>query len=239
VERIVGHLEQLGEVEPAGTTWPAREPGYRDLGLLHGVPGVVAFLAGALSQGVARARARALLVRGVAWLRRQRLEERGATCFPAFRLFSGERAESRTAWCYGDPGVALALHHAARALDDVALAREAALLARTALERPVALTGALDAGLCHGFAGLGQIAARFHRFTGEPVFARLARTWLERALDAGSFAALVRQADGSLGPVDAPGLLVGASGVALALLGAATPLATGWDGFLFGSMADE
>ena len=77
---------------------------------------------------------------------------------------------ARTAWCYGDPGIAAALLLAGRAMDEPAWEREALDLARTVARRPAGNCGVNDAGLCHGAAGLGHLLNRFYQATGDPSF---------------------------------------------------------------------
>src|SRR4029453_15024135 len=71
--RIVDPLEETAERTTEGITWLTRPgllpehqrrecpDGYYNLGLAHGVPGVIAFLGGACSAGVAVSKARRLL----------------------------------------------------------------------------------------------------------------------------------------------------------------------------------
>lgn len=149
-------------------------------GLSHGVPGVIALLS-RIDHPLAGELAR--------WTLAQRL--------PGGNMpsFAGGTA-ARTAWCYGDPGVALAL---ARTTPD-----DARALALLAAARDPEHTGAKDAALCHGAFGLAHVFARWHQATNEPAFAAAARAWLERGLD------MPRPTGTSL--------LEGAPGVALALV---------------------
>ncbi|WP_103528756.1 lanthionine synthetase LanC family protein [Streptomyces sp. SM12] len=65
----------------------------------------------------------------------------------------------RTAWCYGEPGIASALTHAGRALND----RASLNMANAALNNLAADPTRWDAegtGLCHGTAGLLQVGVR-------------------------------------------------------------------------------
>jgi hypothetical protein len=84
---------------------------------------------------------------------------------------------------------------------------------------------------CHGVAGLLQITLRFANDTGDPIFVQAAADLTEQILG-------MYRPDHPLGftdlepggnPVDQPGLLDGAPGVALALLAAATDVPPAWD----------
>jgi hypothetical protein len=219
-EVIVAMADRTGG-EATWLSTPARMPpadrrvhpdGYHSLGVPHGVPGAIAFLAAACAAGVAPAGARQVVAEGMAWMWRHRLDGAGADG-PLFPAIAGEREAPQPAWCYGDAGAGAALLAAAtdaahpdwrdRALDVV---RRAAL-------RPAA--GVAGALLCHGAAGVAHIAHRCHAVSGDPVFAAAARRWWARALE--------------VGPGDAVGVLDGVAGVGLALIAATTTVAPRWD----------
>ncbi|HEX2060771.1 MAG TPA: lanthionine synthetase LanC family protein, partial [Thermoanaerobaculia bacterium] len=144
---------------------------------------------------------------------------------------------TRAAWCYGDPGVACALLLAARCTDNDTWEAEAIALARDAARRPEEECGILDAGFCHGSAGLAHLFARLARATGDTELEAAAVFWYRKTL-------ALRDGDGGIAGysfllpdlnetiktwVDDPGLLNGAAGVALSLLSAAMPVEPAWD----------
>ncbi len=59
----------------------------------------------------------------------------------------------------------------------------AADIALAAAARPAAASGVVDAGLCHGAAGVAHLFARLHLAPGSAALADAARGWLRRALD--------------------------------------------------------
>jgi hypothetical protein len=148
-----------------------------------------------------------------------------------------EPSPSRSAWCYGDPGIAATLLVAARGAGRPDWEREAVALARQAADRPPAQTRVCDAGLCHGAAGLGHIFNRITQFTRDDRLAAAARHWFTRALDMrqpasgiAGFAALRSGEDGTESWVAERGILTGAAGVGLALLAAVTSFEPAWTG---------
>ena len=248
LELIVDRLNETAERKGDGVTWLTRPflipeyqreqcpDGYYNLGLAHGVPGVIALLGGVCALGVAVEKARPLLDGAVAWLLRQRLMGEAQSSFSAWiNPDNPERDDCRLAWCYGDAGAAAALHVAARALNEASWESEAVKLAERAAARKLERAGVRDAGLCHGAAGLGHIFNRFFQTTGKDIFLKAARYWFERTL------LLRREGEGIAGFSsfriengkehwdDEPGLLTGASGIALALLAAATDVEPQWD----------
>jgi hypothetical protein len=251
LERVVDHLAATAEHRPEGVTWwtnPAWLPaetraqfprGYCNLGLAHGVPGVIALLGQTCAAGVAVARAHPLLEGAVRWLLAQ--QEPGG--FPHWVGPKLADRPARLAWCYGDPGVAVALLGAARCVGQPAWEQEARAIARRAAERPPEQAGVVDAGLCHGAAGLGHLFNRLHQATGEPPLAEAARFWFRRTLELrqpgrgiAGFAAYMPEQDGQERWVADPGLLTGAGGVALALVAATTDIEPAWDQMLLAAI---
>ncbi len=151
---------------------------------------------------------------------------------------------SRIAWCYGDPGVSLAILSAARVLGHGDWADEALVIARTATQRPFDRAMVFDACLCHGAAGTGHLFNRLFQATGEELFREAAQTWYERALSfrqeggIGGFRYHTSEpgrADVSIWH-DKAGFLEGAAGIALALLAAISDLEPAWDACLLTSI---
>lgn len=254
LERVIERLAEMAEHRPDGITWVSRQewlpPQYRDryparyynLGLAHGVPGVVAFLGQACAAGVDVARARTLLEGTVRWL----LAQQSPGGFPSG--IEKERADqsARLAWCYGDPGVAASLLWAARLLNEPGWEREARAIARRAAQRPAEQSGVVDAGLCHGAAGLGHLFNRMFQATGDPCLAEAARFWFEQTLQmrrpdrgVGGYKARQVEDDGRVTWVADPGLLTGAAGIALALVAATTAVAPAWDRMLLVSVPPQ
>ena len=251
LELVIERLSESAELEPQGITWhtaPDLLPdwqrelcpkGYYNLGLAHGVPGVMALLGGACAAGIARKGAGPLLEGAVQWLLAQRLPAGGGSSFSKWTGPGIEPTPARSAWCYGDPGVAAALLCAARGAGEPAWEREALAIARRAVERPPEQAGVRDAGLCHGAAGLGHVFNRMYQATGDSRLAEAARSWFARALEMrqpgrgiAGFAACYPEKDGTESWVAEPGILTGAAGIALALLAAATPIEPAWDRML-------
>jgi lantibiotic biosynthesis protein len=249
LEQVVVRLDELAERTKDGTTWRTRvellspeqrdgsPDGYYNLGVAHGVPGILALLALCATTDVASARARSLVDGGVEWLLAQRLASESEAAFGYWLTGSAEPTPARAAWCYGDPGVAAALLVAARALRRSDWEVEAISLARRAGARPPSNCGVADPWLCHGSAGLGHLFNRMHQATADPALAAAARYWLQRTLamrrpQGAGFAGFHLLDDELRRGTDGSGFLTGAAGVGLALLAAATDVEPGWDRLL-------
>jgi len=257
LKEVINRLDEIAERNAEGITWftpphmlidsqrKIHPNGYYDLGVAHGVPGVIALLGRVCSLKVDRAamlaetqaKAQSLLDGAVPWLLTQKLMPKTNSIFPHFTGPSiRSPAPSRVAWCYGDLGIAVALLAAASRGNKAKWKEEALRLARDVARRPESDSGVKDCGLCHGAAGVGHLFNRLFQGTGEPVFKQAARSWFERTLrlrrdsqGIAGFFALGVGSNGQLRSIPKIGLLQGATGVALALLAAATDVEPNWD----------
>jgi hypothetical protein len=205
--------------------------GWLNCGLAHGIPGPLALLALAETAGLGVGEGAAAIDAIARWLAERRLDDEwGVNWPPAIPLGGGAIASSRTAWCYGSPGVARSLWLAGEALQDSGY-RELAVEAMAAVyRRPVAARRIDSPTFCHGLAGLLQITLRFAADTGLPLFRDAATTLARQLVAAYEPASLFGFRD--LGPDgwrDDPALLSGAAGVALVLLAASSPVEPSWD----------
>jgi hypothetical protein len=244
---VVDRLKETARPRPPGIAWRSdpqwvpiqwRQTPHPDwnLGVAHGVPGVIAVLgriAAAEVDSPTQNNARALLDKAVAWLLAQELPPGTGGRFAAAVGRGLPRKPTRLAWCYGDAGIAAALLVAARAVRESEWERVALRVALHAATRTESTTGVVDAGLCHGAAGIAHVFHRIYRATGDKRIAAAARQWSERALAMrktergfGGFLMYVgaeKRVRGQLG------FLTGSAGVTLALLAATTDSDTAWD----------
>lgn len=196
--------------------------GHYNAGVAHGAAGIAGFAARALARGVHRECAARLMNGAIAWLESIALD--GDACFPCwlpgaagYRALAPVTRAARSAWCYGDPGVAVQLWAAGRAAGRPHWQERAVQLARAVLARPAPAARIGGGGLCHGAAGVAHIMNRLAQASGDPVLAR------------GAVACYARAAE--LAPED-PWFLTGAAGIGLALLAAAHDAPPAWDALL-------
>lgn len=208
--------------------------GHLNCGLAHGVPGPLALLALAYHDGVRVAGQAEAIDRLAGWLAQHRMDDAWGVNWPtAVPLDPGDApaCPSRTAWCYGSPGIARALWLAGKALDrqdyqDLAIAAMEAVY-----RRPLSARFIDSPTFCHGVSGLLQITLRFAHDTGLAQFTAAADALIQQLL--ALYDPATRLGYYSIEPdgrrVDQPGLLDGAPGVVLVLLAAATDREPGWD----------
>jgi lantibiotic modifying enzyme len=251
LRRVLERLHECAHHDEHGLYWwtpPAEIPdeesrkqypsGRADLGVAHGLAGVIALLGSICGAGVEQATARPLLEGAVSWLLAHSVPTEAGPTFPVWVAPDEEPWPARSAWCYGDPGIAAALLVAARGMGDADWEQAAVSLACRSAERPASKTGVVNANFCHGAAGLAHLYNRMYQATGERTLGRAALYWLERTLD------FYRQArdtgdswvEGSWDPDQREPwtwtgieLVEGAAGVALVLLAAATSVEPTWD----------
>jgi lantibiotic biosynthesis protein len=249
LHRVVGWLHEGARHDEHGLSWwtPPEEildqearkrypSGRADLGVAHGLAGPIALLGSICGAGVEQATARPLLDGAVRWLLAHSVPSEAGPTFPLWVAPGYQPSPARSAWCYGDPGIAAALLGAARGAGDAGWEQSAVALACGAAERPPAETGVVDASFCHGTAGLAHVYNRMYQATGEPELGRAAAYWLDRTLD---FYRLARAAgdpwvQGSRDPARQEpwtgiDVVDGAAGVALVLLAATTSVEPTWD----------
>lgn len=251
LEAIVDYLDRTAVSVGAGVAWftppdllPARNRketpnGYYNLGVAHGVPGVIALLADACRLGIRADTARPLLEDAVRWVLSHRLSARAGACYPALVAADVQPVPSRLAWCYGDPGVAATLLYAARAVGREDWERTALDIAVHAASAAPEESGVRDAGLCHGALGLAHINNRIYQASGDELFADAARRWYRLGLDMrqpeggiAGFEAMHLRPDQQMGWITDPGFLTGATGIGLALLAGFTSVEPNWDRLL-------
>ncbi len=245
VRCLAGVVDQLGRRarhDEAGTCWwtsPALLQGPRrtqhpdggvDLGVAHGIAGVIPLLARIRVLEPAIDQAGPLLDGAVRWLSAHVTDTPSDPVLPAFVPAGSRPGPSRTAWCYGSPGVSAALLLAALDTGRPAWRELAVSLALESAGRPLERTGVTDAGFCHGSAGVAHLFNRLSQLTGMSRFEDAARHWFEHTLQACSVPLREGPSPASVPvPWQGAGVLEGAAGVALALLAACTDDEPVWD----------
>lgn len=258
LQQVVQRLAERAEWSADGVTWftapellPAWQQqicpqGYYNLGLAHGVPGVLVFLARACSVVEVRPQAAPLLEAAGNWLLSRLHQTDDQFYFPNWLAAEVLPERGRLAWCYGDLGSAMALLHAARCVGQSVWEAQALRVLRQAASCRGEGAGVRDAGLCHGAAGNAHLFNRLYQATGEPLFKEAAQHWYARVFEfrqsevgVAGFAAFHQKPDGSFGWVESVDLVNGAVGIGLAMLAASHELPPQWDEILAVSLPPQ
>lgn len=247
LEVVVDGLARCATVTEHGITWltapqhgasvyrEAFPDGFYDCGLAHGTAGVIAFLGRAAALDDKPAAPRKLCDAALRWIAAQRQERDPAGRFPAIIASGVEPERARAAWCYGDPGVAVALWGVASRLGtSTSLALETAHDCAT---RAPETCGIRDSALCHGTSGIAHLCNRFYQASGDTTFRDAARDWYARTLKTrgpandgiGGFS---QWRGDQRGWQPAASLIDGAIGVGLALISAISETEPSWDRML-------
>ena len=154
-----------GNLVPVNGTQEERRFGRYDLGIAHGVSGVIGLLALAMQEELSSSRSPTLLKKAVKWLLAN--EDRSIKYSRFASVISTENdhsrftpPSSRLAWCYGDLGISSVLAKAAEVLMDLNLEEKWKDILENRLKQPESSFLLDDFGLCHGTSGAFHILSR-------------------------------------------------------------------------------
>lgn len=237
-------LEDSACVDGMGLKWASENFRTKNqeynISLSHGMSGIIAFLL-KMHEIVPEAgpeRIKRLVRKSVDYIVRQQISpELYGAYFPYLAIEStGQIDGSRLAWCYGDLGISVTLYRAARLLGDqdleafsLEVLTFAAHSRRGLLENKV-----IDAGFCHGAAGVAHIFNRMYLYTGNPVFIEAALYWTERVLEMATYENAyagyrIWHPGTPARWSESYGLLEGIAGIGLALTGMSDRNTMHWD----------
>jgi hypothetical protein len=216
--------------------------GNLNCGLAHGIPGILAYLALVRKMEldhVPRERLEQAIITSADWLCKNRADDTWGVNWPTAVALTNSGTEgdptqagpSRSAWCYGAPGVARSLWLAGEAVGRSEYSNLALAAMEGVFRRPVPARMIDSPTFCHGIAGLLAITLRFARDTGAPAFATESERLTKQLLGEFQPESLLgfRSIEYRNNQTDQPGLLDGAAGVAIVLLSAASGVEPTWD----------
>lgn len=154
--------------------------------LSHGLSSILKFCIECYQGGIYKRRTRNLARRIVKFLLSVVSTDPAPYCyFPnAFEPNSKDNQNSRLSWCYGDLTIAYILYQYGVAFSDGEVKNKALeILYHSAKRRTDENAGLVDAGLCHGSAGVGYIFSKLWHMTSDPVFLDAADFWFQRTID--------------------------------------------------------
>ncbi|WIM40591.1 lanthionine synthetase C family protein [Paenibacillus sp. PK4536] len=211
-----------------------------NLGLSHGISGPLLLLSKAWKQGIKREGQDQAIRKMADFLLQFASEEdhhlfwKGFISWKEFESGHASTEESfrRDAWCYGNPGIGLALWYAGTALEEPLYSD----LAITNLKETVQdIHSIFSPTFCHGYAGILQILQTIDKQSSVPHFEaeisllkNMITVFYDKQYLLG-FHNYEHFQNSGLVPVDYVGLLDGATGVCLTLLGLELKKATPWD----------
>ena len=256
ISRTLDALERTSTETTVGKTWftpkslvPGQQlerapSGYYNLGVAHGVPGVISFLAQAATQSFdsdVRTRASTMLCGSMRWLLAQK-RSGFQSVYSSWTIPGQDCGNSRTAWCYGDLGIAAILRFVGERTGNPEWISEARALMSRTVHRNLDI-GIMDAGLCHGALGVAHIFNRSYHTYQEEIYRTAALMWVQKGLSfrkpgsgiAGYYAWNISSLPREEANVS---LLSGVVGIALVLLSFIAPVEPRWDRLMLMSGID-
>ena len=186
LEKIVDHLANMRVTAGEYKVWIT--PGYEkysndnyNLGMAHGMPGVLSFLAQVHERGIKHKEIKEMISSCFPFLLQYEYADDAVRCFPmAVDVKPKEEKEpySRHAWCYGDLGMANALIHCGTALQNNYWKNKGIEVALKTTHRTFENSGCMDAPFCHGTVGLAHQYNRLYQLTDNEVFKGACENWL-------------------------------------------------------------
>jgi lantibiotic modifying enzyme len=241
LDAVLDHLSTTAEYSGAGACWftprhvlskaeiEKAPAGYFNVGMAHGITGIIGFLARAQRWCSDSRKCQLLLESAVSWLRAQRNVQQNGMVFPSWVTPTGERLPSRLGWCYGDLSISVSLMRAALCADRGDWWEEGVSLARGICNLHDAQKQVDAPYVCHGSAGVALIFARLYHATGYGEFKRAALSYADRTI---SFCS--KEELSGFEPVEPRlqkkyGLLTGVAGLGLVLLALLGTIEPAWD----------
>ena len=206
-----------------------------NLGLAHGLPGIISYLSKVNREGISPALTGTLISGGCNYiLSRKQDNNVYRSRYPSW-VQKGIPGTSRLAWCYGDPGIGIAFMHAFESLKIESWKKEYLeifdiCMSRRSMEDDYVY----DAGLCHGSAGLAQIFNRAFQISKLESYRETSEFWIRKTLEMAThqegLAGFSAYRSSSYGDwANEPGLLEGIAGIGLSLITSISNEDAWWD----------
>jgi lantibiotic biosynthesis protein len=174
-------LDQISIKDKTGIYWQDYDDKNQiNLGLAHGIPGIVSFLCDCQSE-----EGFSWVAKSLNWL--SKIRNHGLYSYPSGIDLKENQTliESRLAWCYGDLSVAFSFLKAGKYLANHEYAEEGKAIAKNTLNRDIANVGlskiveadCLDISICHGTTSIALMYKKIFELCGDIEFHKASRNW--------------------------------------------------------------
>ena len=208
-----------------------------NISLSHGMSSIIIFLSRVILNGIKDEKVFEVLSCTVSYILAQQIDfMQYGSCFPIYSLESSDNVlKSRLAWCYGDLGIGMSLLQAGKAIDNKEWKEKGLeILLKSTKRRSYQDSFVVEAGICHGSAGIELIFRRMYLEMGLDEFNDASKYWITKTLDFSQFE------DGLAGYktlfkdtwICEYSLLAGISGIGLVLLSYLENSTQDWDEML-------
>lgn len=205
-----------------------RQLEYRDdivnLGLAHGLTGVISILSEIYNQGICKEKCYLLISGAVKYLKNNQ-NTNGKSQFCGI-VYSGaeKQSSSRLGWCYGDSSMGLSIIKAGIHCNNSEWVDYGNSVCIKSTERTLENSDLIEHGICHGYLGAMYIYTRLYKATKNLKYLERKEYWYNVAMknrdfsiDELGFFQTDLDEDGSVNKYTKPGLLQGLSGIYLCL----------------------
>ena len=226
-----------------GTLAQSFPQGFIDCGLSHGIAGPISALSMVSQEGLGNPEIRQIVYEATEWLIRQQVDDKWGVNWPAAiplnsvsyalenSFFLLPNKPTKTAWCYGIPGIANTLWLAGSVFEEKSWIDSSVVAMKSALERPKVKRYINSYGtFCHGIAGLLFITYLFYLRTNDSYFQSAIQPLIDQQLEL-----FAQDSQSGYMRIDFDGkqhidftILDGAAGAALTLLSIAKPVHLMW-----------
>lgn len=158
-----------------------------NIALSHGISSIAIFISRILKSNIKNEHATKLLQGSINYILSQRIDpHKYGSFFPSHsldNLTDISQQGSRLAWCYGDLGIAIALWRAGKNSETTQWQNIASKIAEDSTNRLYKPKNrVIDAGICHGSAGIAMLFNRMFLETRESKFKEATIYWLKQTL---------------------------------------------------------
>jgi lantibiotic modifying enzyme len=159
-----------------------------NLSLSHGISSQIVLLSETLKRYPDNKLARQLLEGSIGYLLSCKNKQGTRNKFPSYIDENRTGDTSRLSWCYGDLGNAIALWRAGCTVNHEQWKEEAIeILLFSSQRRDLEKESVIDAGFCHGSAGIAHIFNRFYLETGLKEFDEARLYWAGKTIEMAQF----------------------------------------------------
>lgn len=217
------------------------EQGY-NLGIAHGIPGILLFLRKLYLKNIKVDEIEMLLLKSCNFMLQQKhsLETHKSYFYNVSNL-SGIGHDTRLGWCYGDMSVGYALYLISLIqLSNYKDIRKEAeeILIETTKRTNLLDIGIVDAGICHGTSSIAHMYHRLYSLTSKLEFRNSAQYWYDETLkmvkSENEYAGYklpyyLKDSEKDIRELHNLSFLTGISGIGLSLISAIYPIEPTWD----------
>ena len=162
-----------------------------NLALSHGISSIIIFLSRVIKCGMINEKVMEILSCAINYMLLQQKDfSQFGSYFPNYILTNSANSlsKSRMAWCYGDLGIGIALWQAGKAIDKPEWKEKGLeIILKSTQRRNYNDSMVIDAGICHGTAGIAMLFRRMYLETGRNEFKEATSYWIQQTLNFSNF----------------------------------------------------